>query len=393
MEKLTIERVYKESNRLVCALTEAGVSKEIYVEVEDEFVDYLVDDRADGFFTICVYKSFKEGYELESKVPCSERLLYQVKSYMLNVYAEAYKCEPISISAPSTSVKLQSVGGVGTGITCGVDSLYTIEEHSSIFKNREKTDYDVTHLVLLNVGSHDIGSEDAVSLFNNRINLARNFCNDYGFKFVKIDSNFRSFLPYDYTEYHGIVNGSSILTLESLFKVYYSSSSYKISEFKINPHDVSQFELLNLAVLSTENTTFYTTGGDVSRYAKVKALADWEPAFNYLNVCNSQSDNCSKIDCVKCCRTMIELDALNALERFSNVFNLEMYNKNKYDYLAEFYARKILRHDHYAIEMWDDLMAKYSIPWANKVRAIFRFISYRLKIYGVSRIITLVKEN
>ena len=103
------------------------------------------------------------------------------------------------------------------------------------------------------VGSHDIGKEDTATLFSNRVTLAKNFCNKYGFKFVEIDTDFRAFLPYDYTEYHGIVNGSVILLLEKLFGIYYSSSSYKISEFKLNRYDVSQFEIFNLAVLSTDD--------------------------------------------------------------------------------------------------------------------------------------------
>lgn len=85
---------------------------------------------------------------------------------------------------------------------------------------------------------------------------------------------------------------------------------------------------------------------------------------------------------------MIELDALNALEKYRNVFDLKKYEDNKYDYLSEFYARKVLRNDHYAIEMWDDLMKKYSIPWKFRVKAIVRFIMKRLKIYNFEQIKT-----
>ena len=88
---------------------------------------------------------------------------------------------------------------------------------------------------------------------------------------------------------------------------------------------------------------------------------------------------------------MIELDALNALENYKSVFNLELYEKNKYDYLGEFYARKVLRHDHYALEMWDDLTKKYSIPFHNKVKALWQFVVSRMRIYDLKRIILLLK--
>lgn len=392
MDKIIINKVYRMDNRLLCDIEIGGETHTLWAEVQSEYAQYLTDERADGFFIICVFKCFKEHCCLESKVPVSSRLLYQAKSYMMNVYCEAYGVEPFRIDAPAIDEALPSACGVGTGITCGVDSLYTIASHCNLCGMECLPSHSITHLVLMNVGSHDIGVEDTEILFSNRVKLAENFCHEFGFKFVKIDTNFKKFLPYSYTEYHGIVNGSTILLLEKLFKIYYSSSSYKISEFKLNRYDVSQFELFNLAVLSTDNTIFYTTGGDVSRYDKVKRLSVWPPSYNYLNVCNSYSQNCSKVKCVKCCRTMIELDALNALEKFGSVFDVEAYNKNKYDYLAAFYARKVLRHDHYAIEMWDDLMKKYSIPWNKKVKALTDFVLERIKLYKFSKIRRLVKD-
>ncbi len=391
MNKIIINKVYRDNNKLCCDIEAGGVTKTLYAEVQEEFAPYLTDDRADGFFVICVFKCIKEHWELESKVPVSTRLYYQVQNYMMNVYCEAYNIEPFNIKAPTIDSELNSEGGVGTGITCGVDSLYTIACHCNIGGSECLPQYSLTHLVLMNIGSHDIGAEETNTLFANRVKLAQDFCNEFGFKFVKIDTNFRTFLPYDYTEYHGIANGSTILLLEKLFRVYYSSSSYKISEFKLNRYDVSQFELFNLAVLSTNNTTFYTTGGDVSRYNKVKKLVEWTPSYNYLNVCNSYSHNCSERECVKCCRTIIELDALNALDKYKSVFDIEKYEAHKNEYLAEFYARKVLRNDHYAIEMWDDLMKKYTIPFNYKVKALVHFVLSRLRIYNFKQIRTLLK--
>jgi len=391
MSKLTIKQVYRKGNQLICNYVLDGDVHGLYAKVEDEYSSFLTEDRADGFFVICAYKCIKEGWDLESEVPVSTRLLYQVQHYMKNVYSETFEQKQSNIKAPFIDKVLPSAGGVGTGITCGVDSLYTIATHCNIDNMQCLPLYNITHLVLLNVGSHDIGVEDAESLYSNRIELGRSFCKEYGFNFVNIDTNFKDFLSYDYTEYHGIVNGSTILLLQKLFKIYYSSSSYKISEFKLNRYDVSQFELFNLAVLSTDNTIFYTTGGDISRYEKVRLLSKWKPSYNYLNVCNAHNYNCSRVDCVKCCRTIIELDVLNALDNYNNVFDIDKYEKNKYEYLAELYARKVLRHDHYAIELWDDLKKKYNIPFNYKLKAIVRFIRKRLKIYSFKQIRTLIK--
>lgn len=50
------------------------------------------------------------------------------------------------------------------------------------------------------------------------------------------------------------------------------------------------------------------------------------------------------------------------------------------------YARYILVHDHFAIEMMDDIRRKYHIPLYLKVVAIVKFIYTRLKIYKLSYI-------
>ena len=388
MCELVINSLEKRGNRLTCYVTEPQeATRSIWVETMPEWSSYLCDDRADGFFIICLYRAIKEGWNLRSMVPVSERVYYQATTYMLNFFTEIFGKEKIKVDVPITTGALPKGNAVGTGISCGVDSLYTVLYHSDL----PALNYNVTHLVLMNVGAYHIASEDPAYMFQVEIERAKKFCDEYGYSFVKIDSNIRDYLPYSYTEYHGIVNGSTILTLQSLFKTYYSSSSYKIGEFKVDKNDLSHVEIFNLSVLSTDNTSFYTTGGEVSRFDKVKALSQWKPSYDTLHVCNSHSRNCSEVECVKCCRTLIELDVIGALENYRDVFDVDKFNRNKNDYLATFWARKVLRHDQYAIEMWPEFTKKYNIPFVKKVGAAFRFVLSRLKIYDVNTIKYLLK--
>ena len=381
-KELLIKSLKKENCRLTCCVQEPDRECNIWVEVEDDFSSFLCDDRADGMFVICLYRAIKEGYDLRSLVPVSERLYYQTTSFMLNFYSEIFGKKRIKIDVPIISTPLPQGEAVGTGISCGVDSLYTVLTHS----NLPSSSFNVTHLVLMNVGAYHISAEDPMFKFKNEVDRARKFCDRYGYSFVKIDSNIREYLPYPFTEYHGIVNGSTLLCLQSLFKTYYSSSSYRFSEFKVNPLDLSQVELFNLSVLSTDNTTFYSTGGDVTRFEKVKALSKWEPSFDTLHVCNSHSVNCCDVSCVKCCRTLVELDVIGALDNFKSVFDVNRFRENISDYLSELWVRKIFRHDHYAIEMWPEISRKYKIPFLKKMRAIRHFLTVRFRIYNWKQI-------
>lgn len=145
MKKLIIEKVYRDANRLCCDIMIEGNKSTLWIEVENEYAPYLVDDRADVFFTICVYKCIKENCCLQSLVPVSTRLKYQVENYMMNVYCETYDVEQFQIDVLSIDDVLPSAGAVGTGITCGVDSLYTIACHSNLSGMECLPDYHLTH--------------------------------------------------------------------------------------------------------------------------------------------------------------------------------------------------------------------------------------------------------
>ena len=125
-KELVINNIIKESHSVICNITECGIEKTIFIKTEEAFSDYLVYDRADSFFIIALYKAAREGYNLISKVPVSERLLFQASNFFKQILSETYNVKEIEITAPSTIEKISIANAVGTGITGGVDSLYTI---------------------------------------------------------------------------------------------------------------------------------------------------------------------------------------------------------------------------------------------------------------------------
>ena len=91
-------------------------------------------------------------------------------------------------------------------------------------------------------------------------------------------------------------------------------------------------------LIRTENLELIIDGCQYRRTQKTENIADWEIAQKYLNVCINTIDgsNCSK--CSKCMRTLIPLEAMGKLEKFTGVFDLGTYRKHKLHWKCYFAA-------------------------------------------------------
>lgn len=354
-------------------------SGELFFEVAEKYGKFFAADRADCFVLALLPQAAIDGVDIESRVPVSERLLFQLNTFLCGVLAEVYKQRKIKITAPIISERLENAGAVGTGLTCGVDSLYSIAEYS-------KTPFpsqNLTHLCLFNVGSHNIGAEEPTAMEAFRIKLAERFCEKNGYEFLRINSNVHDFSP-NYARYFTVLNAAAAMALPKLFSSYYSSSGLSVSEFHLTGTDLAHFEIFVLDCLSTESLKFYSTGAEVSRFEKVKALSMYSPSYEFLNVCNTHAQNCGV--CIKCLRTLYALDILDSLDKYSSVFDVEAYRKNHTRFLAECWVRKVFAKDIFCMTMWPMLRKKYGVPLWNIVSESIRFVRSRLKIYSFSYI-------
>lgn len=92
--------------------------------------------------------------------------------------------------------------------------------------------------------------------------------------------------------------------------------------------DMAEFcESYLVPLIRTENVELIIDGCQYRRTQKTENIADWKIAQKYLNVCINSKDgtNCSR--CSKCMRTLIPLDAMGKLDKFSGTFNLDVYRK------------------------------------------------------------------
>ena len=78
----------------------------------------------------------------------------------------------IKINSEIDNIKYNKKNAVGTGVSCGIDSFYTIQNHC----NRKEQDYNITHLTFFNAGaSGEYGGDKARELYKKRMKFAKDF--------------------------------------------------------------------------------------------------------------------------------------------------------------------------------------------------------------------------
>ena len=90
---------------------------------------------------------------------------------------------------------------------------------------------------------------------------------------------------------------------------------------------MAHYEGWLIPLLDTGSIEFYQSNQDWTRMNKVEKIGSFAPCYDYLQVCLTQSGNCGL--CMKCKRTLMELDALGdeVLDRFGNSFDIQHYRR------------------------------------------------------------------
>lgn len=314
-------------------ITIDGDSKEVWFKVDKKYGEYLCYERGDAFVIAVLNYAMRNHHDIVSEAPLTEDLYYNIDKYLVDAIAQYnndfYRPQ---ITAEVASEPLPCAGAVGTGISCGVDSLHALACQTSMkFKK-----HNITHLTFNNVGSHGEG-ERAEKLYHARLERPRRFAEEYGFEFVASDSNLQNVVEQNHFKSHTYSSLFAVYCLQKLYSVYYySSGGYKYDEFTLIDFPTiccGSYEMLSLPLLSTHNLRIYSEGEGMSRMTKLKSVVKYAPSYKYLNVCLNEGDNCGK--CEKCVRTLLGLDALGALDKYSPVFDIAYYRKHKKWYLQQ----------------------------------------------------------
>ncbi len=328
-----------EKSQLICDIDFKGEQRTVWFSVDEKYGQYLCWERSDAFLIGLLNFAMREGCDITCDAPVTSQLLYQIKTYLLPLLANSSDVlyHP-TIIAPMDDTPLPNAGGVGTGISCGVDSLHVVKNymHSSY------AGMTLTHLTLHNVGAF---WKEKNNQYSWHVNHTKAFAKEYGFELIITDSNFAKAFPQSHFLTVTYSNCFAIYAMQKLWHTYFFASAgddiRDILKLANNEKFSSEdYDLISLDTFSTRSLKIYSEGAAITRLEKIRTIALWDAAQKYLHVCTSdEGENCNH--CNKCMRTLLILDALNSLKYFQNVFDIEGYYMNRSKNLRWLYKQII----------------------------------------------------
>ena len=311
----------------------------IWASIPNEYENYLISDRYDGFLIALLYPGmvFNETIEVEGVV--SKRLLRNITTYVEDILL-AYnpRLHRIAITAKEmNSGVLSSAEHIGTGFSGGIDSFSTIYNNYVLEHDSE---YKIDTLVLLNVGSHGKYTDKKTSgLFKSRYDFLKKYPEIVGLPFISLDSNIHFY--YKEWDRHMLTLGlnlaAGILLLQGKLKKYYvASAGYNYDQWIDIATQKRNFSLdgfcdpFLLHLLSTETTEFILDGMQHTRVQKTMDVSNYPLTRQFLDICwfdEPQKKGCGV--CEKCARVGLTLSAVGKLEEYKDVFNVEVFRQNE----------------------------------------------------------------
>lgn len=313
-------------------------SSGLWFAVPKEYKSYLCSDRTDAFVVAMLWYAMITGSDIKSEAPMSEKMVFHITRYLVPALCNSKNgYRRIKIIGPTTNQPYQNIGGVGTGMSCGVDSFYTLHEYT---KEDTPTKYRLTHLAYFNMGAifHPNRSDkkkytlnefyettDAMS--KEKRENARLVAEQVGIPLVYVKSNLDSDYYRGAYGHTGVYrNCAMALSLQGLFSVYYNSSGGWPGYFDLTLTEGSQhYEALLCQCLSTESLSFILSDY-ASRVEKTITISDNKMVQKYLDVCFC-FNSCGK--CSKCIRTLVTLDIIGKVDQFGEIFNIDDFKKHR----------------------------------------------------------------
>ena len=357
-------RIGKIEKTVSCGKARVTASVEIncktyllWFEVADQFSDFLCADRCDAFVMGLFPLALKTRQDIAFVSPITWQLkdglahdfievLCQRQNGLHRVRLIGEVCDPIR----------KSDDVIGTGVSCGVDSLFTIKRRLVDSCAGQKR-----YLLLNNMTDED---GDRQHRFECLSENATSLSEELGIPLIVSDTNYsRGEIPGLTTEgCTTYCNLFCVLSLQRLFTRYFIASGGPVGDFSLYLRngvlgtDCSNYDLLTLSACSTSSLKFIVDGLE-DRVKKMQTLVDWPPAWNHLDVCfyhkGGKRGN-GTYDCPKCMHTVAEIlsqGGLPVLERFKNVFDVGYVRTHMEEYLADIMRIRLHGHE-YGRELW-----------------------------------------
>lgn len=322
----------------------------LWYQVDSEYDKYLVDDRSDTFLVailphLMAHSKDNNPTKVYAENAISEKLYY----YLTEIYLPALAnftdmYHKIELHCKTTSEVIETAGAVGTGISGGVDSFYTIVTH----KQHKLNKYTLTHGMYINLNAE--GKDQVIFTRDD----PKVICMESGIQYLYMETNLLTL----YGKVTDVTNifmvTSCAMALQKLFSVYLISGAYPFSHFKWDAHNASNFDIVSCTCLSTNSLEFILTGCDLKRVDKVKKIADNPVVKKHLFICSTPVEdgkNCSK--CAKCTQTMLEYYVNGDREKAKDLFDWTYFDKNPSYYWGYIFRKG--KEEHYD---WPELQKR-----------------------------------
>ena len=284
-----------------------------WISYPEKYAPFL-SGRADAFAAGLLPLAQALGEDLTIEGPLSPRLLNGLREYQLALaFWFPQKLQSVQITAPQQTILPARQAGQRcvTLFSGGVDSSFAILQH--LPQNQPDPVYQVRGALFIH--GLDIPLQNQAS-YAESLQTFDQHLTPLGIDLIPCATNLHYFTSglLNWGIAHGAVIIACGLALDGLIANLVVPSSYSLSNL-IPWGSSPMIDYL----LSTETTRIIHHGVTQSRMEKVAAIANWEPAQNFLRVCVDENEryavnNCSK--CEKCLRTMSMLEISGALPSF-----------------------------------------------------------------------------
>lgn len=360
----------------------------LWFAVPSDYKQFLCYEQSDAFVVAMLWYAMITGSDIESVAPISEKMVFNISHYLIPALCTSENgYRRITIIGPTTDKPYRNNQGVGTGMSCGVDSFYTLHEYQQESVPKK---FRLTHLTYFNMGAifHPNRAdkkeyslkefyETTDRMSEEKRKNAEDVANLNHLPLVYVKSNMDSDYYRGAYGHTGVYrNCAMALALQGLFAIYYNSSGGWPGYFDLTLTEGSQhYEALLCTCLSTESLTFVLSDY-VSRIEKTRTIVNDLAAQKYLDVCFC-FNSCSK--CAKCIRTLVTLDVLDKVDSFGEVFDIAYFKQHR----AEYYFEIMKEKDHdfkednavFAKDIYALALEKGIIPQ----EAISKYRKYRIR--------------
>ncbi|MCJ2020527.1 hypothetical protein MKK84_24375 [Methylobacterium sp. E-065] len=297
-----------------------GRAQTLWCETNSIYRQFLLHERADAFLSVLLPFAMRSRKNVICKAPISEQFLHNLNEILIpQLCTHDSRLHQTQISANSDPAILFCGNAVATGMSCGVDSFYTV----CLYKDSEYKSLKLTHLY---TGNYLYGNAGPI------YERAQSAAQDLGLSLICTGTNINEALdlPHLYTHFFKTLFG--VLALRKLFRIYFYSTARDFGQFSLNQNstnDTAKIELLLLQSFSCSDFQVITGGVKSERIEKTRAVCELEVAQKFLNVClyPARETNCGK--CAKCKRTLVTIDMMGKLDNFKAVFDIEQYLNNR----------------------------------------------------------------